>query len=87
MTTQTARTTILTTPGFKAWLIDEAKKEGVSISELVRQRCQAKPNQDELLLSAVLKEVQEALPKAYESLTEGLKDANSVLAEIRGNKS
>ena len=41
MTTQTERTTILSTPEFKAWLVDEAKKEGVSVSELVRQRCQA----------------------------------------------
>ena len=55
MTTQTARTTILTTPDFKIWLADEAKTEGISVSELVRLRCKAKPNEDELLLNALIK--------------------------------
>lgn len=86
MTTQTARTTILTTPDFKAWLSQEAIKEGISVSELVRQRCQAKPNKDEILLSALVGEVRKATQKAQVSLTKGLNDAQSVLAELRGVK-
>ena len=84
MKTQTARTTILTTPAFKAWLSQEAEKEGISVSELVRQRCQAKPNKDEALLAALVAEVRKATKKAKASLTRGLNDAESVLAELRG---
>ncbi len=83
MSTQTTRTTILTTPEFKSWLADEAENEGVSISELVRQRCQAKPNEDELLLSALISEVRQATQKAKESLNRGLHDAESVLTQLR----
>ena len=86
MTTQTARTTILTTPDFKVWLSQEAQKEGVSVSELVRQRCKAKPNKDEVLLSALVAEVRKATQKAKVSLTKGLNDAESVLAELRSPK-
>ena len=86
MTTQTARTTILTTPDFKVWLSQEAQKEGVSVSELVRQRCKAKPNKDEVLLSVLVAEVRKATKKAQVSLTKGLNDAESVLAELRSPK-
>ncbi len=86
MTTQTARTTILTTPDFKVWLSQEAQKEGISVSELVRQRCQAKPSKDEALLAILVAEVREATKKAKVSLTKGLNDAESVLAELRSVK-
>ncbi len=86
MTTQTARTTILTTPDFKVWLSQEAQKEGISVSELVRQRCQAKPSKDEALLAILVAEVREATIKAKVSLTKGLNDAESVLAELRSVK-
>lgn len=82
-TAQTARTTILTTPAFKAWLSREAEKEGVSVSELVRQRCQAKPSHDEALLAALVAEVREATEKARVSLARGLSDAEYVLSELR----
>ncbi len=39
MAVQSERITILGTPDFKAFLTREAKREGVSMSELVRQRC------------------------------------------------
>ena len=38
MAVQTERITILGTPDFKTFLKKEAKNEGISISELVRQR-------------------------------------------------
>lgn len=86
MSTQTARTTILTTPEFKAWLSNEAEKEGVSVSELVRNRCQAQPTEDEILLAALVTEVQEATKKAEASLNKGIKDAEAILAELRSAK-
>jgi len=86
MAVKTERITILGTPDFKAFLIREAKKEGVSLSQLVRQRCERKPvdSEDEELLAALVKEVGEATAKAKVSLEKGLADAEQALAEIRG---
>ena len=85
MAIKTERITILGTPDFKAFLIREAKKEGVSLSQLVRQRCEKTPvvTEDEELLAALLKEVGEATARAKDSLEKGLADAEQALAEIR----
>ncbi|CAB1082931.1 hypothetical protein D1AOALGA4SA_10522 [Olavius algarvensis Delta 1 endosymbiont] len=86
MAIKTERITILGTPDFKAFLIREAKKEGVSLSQFVRQRCEKEPvlSEDEELLAALLKEVGEATARAKDSLEKGLADAEQALAEIRG---
>ena len=85
MTVKTERITILGTPDFKDFLNREAKREGVSLSQLVRQRCEKKPtnNEDEELLAVLVKEVRAATAKAKVSLEKGLADAEQVLAEIR----
>lgn len=84
MAIQSERITILGTPDFKAFLTKEAKKEGVSMSELVRQRCmQTQTKKDDEILAALVSEVNRATVKAKESLEKGLQDAESVLAEIR----
>ena len=84
MSVQSERITILGTPDFKAFLVKESKKEGISMSELVRQRCTQKPaNTDETLLSALIGEVNTATQKAKKSLEKGLDDVEKVLAEIR----
>ncbi|MGB5615557.1 MAG: hypothetical protein WBM78_01870 [Desulfobacterales bacterium] len=81
---KTKRITILGTPEFKDFLTREAKKEGLSLSELVRQRCERKPqNQEEELLAALVKEVSAATARAKLSLEKGVADAERVLAEIR----
>ncbi|MBW2329017.1 MAG: hypothetical protein JRF04_05290 [Deltaproteobacteria bacterium] len=82
---KTERITILGTPDFKEFLTREAKKEGVSLSQLVRQRCEKKPanNEDDELLAALVKEVGAATARAKLSLEKGLYDAEKVLAEIR----
>ena len=79
------RITILGTPDFKNFLTREAKKEGVSLSQLVRQRCENKPqnNDDEALLAALVEEVHTATIKARQSLEKGLEDAKEVLAKIQ----
>jgi hypothetical protein len=78
------RITILGSPDFKAFLTREAKKEGVSLSQLVRQRCEDKsPSQEEKLLATLVKELGEATVKAKLSLEKGLTDAETVLSELR----
>jgi len=85
MSVQSERITILGTPAFKAFLVKEAKKEGVSMSELVRQRCTMREtSKDEELLAALVEEVSKATIKAKQTLEKGLADAESVLSEIRG---
>ena len=85
MAAKTERITILGTPDFKAFLTREAKKEGVSLSQLVRQRCEKEPvvSEDEELLAALVKEVGEATARAKASLEKGLADAEQALFEIR----
>ena len=84
MAVQTERITILGTPDFKAFLNREAKKENISLSELVRRRCQKKPDEDETLLAALVDEVKQATSKAKSSLEKGLTDVENVLTELRG---
>ena len=86
MAVKSERITILGSPDFKAFLIREAKKEGVSLSQLVRQRCEKKPvnSEDEELLAALVKEVGEATARAKASLEKGLDDTEQALAEMRG---
>jgi hypothetical protein len=82
---KTERITILGSPDFKAFLNREAQKEGVSLSQLVRQRCENKPSsQDEELLAALVKELGAATARAKSSLERGLTDAEKVLSELRG---
>lgn len=82
---KTERITILGSPDFKAFLSREAQKEGVSLSQLVRQRCRNKPSsRDEELLAALVNELGAATARAKLSLEKGLADAEKVLSELRG---
>ena len=69
---KTKRITILGTSDFKAFLTREAKKEGVSLSQLVRERCEKKPSssEEEELLAILLKEFAEATTRAKLSLSQ-----------------
>ncbi|MHB8111692.1 MAG: hypothetical protein ACYDHW_16840 [Syntrophorhabdaceae bacterium] len=83
MALKTARVTFLTSPDFKTWLGKEADKVGISISELIRIRCQGKLNEEELMLSTTINELRTATVRASAALDKGLKDAETVLSELR----
>lgn len=84
MSVKIERITILCTPAFKAFLRREAKKEGVSVSQLVRERCEGKSaDVDEQMLALLVAEVRGATRKARQALTKGLNDAKKTLAELR----
>ncbi|MCU7891049.1 MAG: hypothetical protein KZQ78_05310 [Candidatus Thiodiazotropha sp. (ex Ustalcina ferruginea)] len=86
MSVKTERITILGTPDFKAFLTREAKKEGLSVSQLVRDRCRRKAaDKDEELLLGLVSEVRDATQKAKNALDKGLKDAEEVLTEVRAS--
>jgi hypothetical protein len=87
MTTKTERITILGTPDFKQFLVKEAKKEGISLSSLVRRRCtQTAAGEDEELIMELLAELKSATVRAEQSLDRGIEGMRQVLAEIRERK-
>lgn len=80
---KTERVTLLTTPEFKAFLAKEAKREGVSVGELVRTRCERRPSGDEAALQELVAELRTSVVQAKKSLRAGLDEAESVLKEVR----
>jgi len=88
MTVKTERITILGTPDFKQFLKNEAKKEGISLSSLVRRRCeqQTTVNEEEQLIIELLSELKTATKMAEQSLDRGIESMRQVIAEIRERK-
>jgi hypothetical protein len=80
------RVTILATKEFKRFLGEEAKREGVSVAELIRSRCAQKPTPDEALLAELTAELRRSLSEARGSLREGLKEARATTAQLRSNR-
>ena len=83
---QTERITFLATMEFKKWLEAEAKKSGMSISELIRLRCESGSSEDEIAIKALVNEVKVAAAKANKALDEGLQAAESTIRELRKNR-
>ena len=84
MTAKTERITILGTPDFKKFLVREAKKEGVSLSMLVRKRCEQKSiSEEEQILMELLAELRTATTRAEKSLDTGIESMQQTLTEIR----
>ena len=86
MTVKTERITILGSRDFKAFLSKEAAKEHVSVSELVRRRCEQRPlnEEDENLFAELVTELRRSVTAAKKNLNKGIRDAESVLKELRG---
>ncbi len=83
---KTERVTLLTSPDFKAFLGAEAQREGVSVAELVRTRCERRPTEEEAVLAALTAELQKAVADAKKSLRSGLNEAQAVLGELRAGR-
>jgi hypothetical protein len=83
---KTERVTLLTSPEFKTFLAAEARREKVSVAELVRSRCEGRPSEDEAVLIALIAELRAAVSQAKQSLREGLAEADAVLASLRAKQ-
>lgn len=79
---KTERVTLLTSPDFKAFLNAEAHREGVSVAELVRTRCERRPNDEEVMLAELTRELQQSMAAAKRALKGGLDEAQAVLLEL-----
>ena len=85
--TKTERVTLLVSPEFKAFLSREAMQESVSVSELVRRRCENRgASDDEVLLLSLVEEVKQSTGRARRALQKGLQDAEAVLEELRNER-
>ena len=80
---KTERVTLLTSPEFKAFLSSEALREGISVAELVRKRCESRPTDEEAFLAELTVELRKAVADAKKSLKNGLDEAHLVMSEIR----
>lgn len=78
---KTERVTLLTTPKFKAFLGSEAKREGISVAELVRNRFERQTSGDEAIIEALTAELAVRLKDARAALSEGLAELQSYFAE------
>lgn len=89
MAIKSERITILATSEFKAFLHGQALDEGISVSELIRERCMkpATTSQDEEILKALVEQVNISTSKAKNALNKGLRDANKVLKELKASRS
>ena len=83
---KTERVTFLATKEFKLFLGEAARREGVSVAELVRVRCEQNPSADEVSLAELTGELREALTEAKSSLRAGIAEARSVLAELKSKR-
>lgn len=83
MHTKSERITLLGSQEFKAFLAKESRKEGISVSELVRRRCERAPTEDERALLALAGELRKSTTEARLALEEGLAAAADVLRQFR----
>ena len=83
---KTERVTLLTTPEFKSFLTREAKREGVSVAELVRSRCEGRTSGAEATLVALTAELRTAIAAAHEAAAEGLQAMQSALEHLRTSR-
>ena len=83
---KTERVTLLTSPEFKAFLNAEARRERVSVAELVRTRCERRPSDEEAVLVALTIELNKAVGEAKKALRGGLDEAQAFLGELRARR-
>ena len=83
---KTERVTLLTSPEFKAFLGAEAQREGVSVGELVRRRCEGRPSADETALAALTTELRAAVREAKKSLGGALDEAHAILGTLQAGR-
>lgn len=88
MNVKSERVTILATPEFKEFLIAEARAYGVSVSELIRERCSASldTDEDESMLASMVRRVNKSAAAAEKALDKGLADVATILERNRDGR-
>jgi hypothetical protein len=71
---------------FKAYLVAEAARQGVSVSDFVRERIDVLSPDDERAVADLLNETAEALADARRSMRRSRENAEAVIAELRAER-
>ncbi len=83
MSAKSERITIRGSPSFKAFLVKEAKKAKLSVSELVRRRCENPAiSTDEKTPAELVAQVSKSVRKTDAKLNKSLTKAERLLAEL-----
>lgn len=80
---KTERLVLLTTPSFKTYVGKEAKREGISVAELVRRRVQPAANEDEATLVDLTAQLRSAVEQAQKDAEQSLTEVKAILLELR----
>lgn len=80
---KTERLVLLTTPAFKTYVGKEAKREGISVAELVRRRVQPAANEDQAALVELTTQLRSAVEQAQKSADQSLAEVEAILLELR----
>lgn len=80
---KTERLVLLTTPAFKTYVGKEARREGISVAELVRRRVQPAANEDEATLLEMTTQLRSAVEQAQKSAEQSLAEVETILLELR----
>jgi len=83
---KTERVTLLTTPEFKHFLAREAKRENVSVAELVRKRCEGRPSPEDATLVALTMELRVAITRASNAADKGIAAAERALKVLASRR-
>jgi len=86
---KTERITVLASPTFKNFLAGEAATAGVSISELVRQRCEQPFGKDEELLGTLAQQLRisnAAANAALDQALAALEQAQAAMQQMRAQR-
>jgi hypothetical protein len=82
---KTERVTFLTTPQFKQFLEREAGKAGVSVGQLIRDRCGDQSDEQDAIRH-LAKEVRDAIRTAGQRLDAVNEKVERTLAELKRNR-
>jgi hypothetical protein len=80
---KTERLVLLTSPAFKTYVGKEAKREGISVAELVRRRVQPALKEDEATLVELTAQLRKAVDEAQKGAQQSLAEAEAILSELR----
>ena len=84
--TKTQRLHILVEPKFKRFLHAEAQRANLSVAELVRQRFEHQPSQEEALLAALTAELNRRVAEVSAAADRTIALADQVVAELRAGR-
>jgi hypothetical protein len=83
---KTERLVLLTTPEFKAFVAEEAAREGVSVAELVRRRVEARPTDEEAILATLTAQLRTSLEATRTVVHESLTEVEEILRGLRAHR-